>query len=82
MLRFIGNLDLCGQQVRKPCRTSMGFPVVLPHAESDEAAGCYLLLHLYFLLEVYRLLELPFAALSGFYYLFLLYFSVESLICC
>ncbi|XP_059303879.1 LRR receptor-like serine/threonine-protein kinase FEI 2 [Lycium ferocissimum] len=35
---FIGNLDLCGQQVSKPCRTSMGFPVVLPHAESDEAA--------------------------------------------
>lgn len=42
MLRFIGNLDLCGQQVSKPCRTSMGFPVVLPHAESDEAAGCCL----------------------------------------
>ncbi|PHT53899.1 hypothetical protein CQW23_08361 [Capsicum baccatum] len=38
MLRFIGNLDLCGQQVSKPCRTSMGFPVILPHAESDEAA--------------------------------------------
>ncbi|KAL9314248.1 hypothetical protein ACSQ67_019700 [Phaseolus vulgaris] len=36
---FIGNLDLCGQQVQKPCRTSLGFPVVLPHAESDEAAG-------------------------------------------
>ncbi|XP_059444321.1 LRR receptor-like serine/threonine-protein kinase FEI 2 [Corylus avellana] len=35
---FTGNLDLCGRQVRKPCRTSMGFPVVLPHAESDEAA--------------------------------------------
>ncbi|CAN4088171.1 unnamed protein product [Withania somnifera] len=35
---FIGNLDLCGQQVFKPCRTSMGFPVVLPHAGSDEAA--------------------------------------------
>ncbi|XP_016438478.1 LRR receptor-like serine/threonine-protein kinase FEI 2 [Nicotiana tabacum] len=35
---FIGNLDLCGQQVVKLCRTSMGFPVVLPHAESDEAA--------------------------------------------
>ncbi|ESW10211.1 hypothetical protein PHAVU_009G190400 [Phaseolus vulgaris] len=35
---FIGNLDLCGQQVQKPCRTSLGFPVVLPHAESDEAA--------------------------------------------
>ncbi|GAB4860707.1 hypothetical protein Ancab_035870 [Ancistrocladus abbreviatus] len=35
---FIGNLDLCGRQVRKPCRTSLGFPVVLPHAESDEAA--------------------------------------------
>ncbi|KAG5618231.1 hypothetical protein H5410_018055 [Solanum commersonii] len=43
MLRFIGNLDLCGQQVRKPCRTSMGFPVVLPHAESDEAAGAKLI---------------------------------------
>ncbi|KAI8018354.1 LRR receptor-like serine/threonine-protein kinase FEI 1 [Camellia lanceoleosa] len=35
---FIGNLDLCGQQVNKPCRTSLGFPAVLPHAESDEAA--------------------------------------------
>ncbi|XWS51072.1 hypothetical protein CRYUN_Cryun12cG0144900 [Craigia yunnanensis] len=35
---FIGNLDLCGQQVHKPCRTSLGFPVVLPHAESDEVA--------------------------------------------
>ncbi|KAG8652494.1 hypothetical protein MANES_06G096900v8 [Manihot esculenta] len=34
---FIGNLDLCGRQVHKPCRTSMGFPVVLPHAASDEA---------------------------------------------
>lgn len=77
MFRFFGNLDLCGQQVRKPCRTSMGFPVVLPHAESDEAAGCNLLLHLYFLLEVYRLLELPFPALSGFYF-FLLYFCLKS----
>ncbi|KAG5056639.1 hypothetical protein AAZX31_05G029100 [Glycine max] len=36
---FIGNVDLCGRQVQKPCRTSFGFPVVLPHAESDEAAG-------------------------------------------
>ncbi|TXG50414.1 hypothetical protein EZV62_022938 [Acer yangbiense] len=37
---FIGNLDLCGRQVHKPCRTSMGFPAVLPHdAASDEAAG-------------------------------------------
>ncbi|KAI4336044.1 hypothetical protein L6164_014620 [Bauhinia variegata] len=35
---FIGNSDLCGRQVQKPCRTSLGFPVVLPHAESDEAA--------------------------------------------
>ncbi|KAK7330399.1 hypothetical protein VNO77_24593 [Canavalia gladiata] len=35
---FVGNLDLCGRQVQKPCRTSLGFPVVLPHAESDEAA--------------------------------------------
>ena len=39
MNRFIGNLDLCGRQVQKPCRTSLGFPVVLPHAESDEAEG-------------------------------------------
>lgn len=35
---FIGNLDLCGRQVHKPCRTSLGFPAVLPHAESDEVA--------------------------------------------
>ncbi|XP_012080199.1 LRR receptor-like serine/threonine-protein kinase FEI 2 [Jatropha curcas] len=35
---FLGNLDLCGRQVQKPCRTSMGFPAVLPHAASDEAA--------------------------------------------
>ncbi|KAI4303890.1 hypothetical protein MLD38_039474 [Melastoma candidum] len=33
---FVGNLDLCGQQVLKPCRTSLGFPAVLPHAESEE----------------------------------------------
>ncbi|MBA0652159.1 hypothetical protein Goklo_019435, partial [Gossypium klotzschianum] len=32
---FIGNLDLCGQQVQRPCRTSLGFPAVLPHAESQ-----------------------------------------------
>ncbi|TQD81403.1 hypothetical protein C1H46_033044 [Malus baccata] len=37
---FVGNLDLCGQQVHKPCRTSLGFPAVLPqNAVSDEAAG-------------------------------------------
>ncbi|KAG4929993.1 hypothetical protein JHK85_047524 [Glycine max] len=30
---FVGNVDLCGRQVQKPCRTSLGFPVVLPHAE-------------------------------------------------
>ncbi|KAM6594140.1 hypothetical protein CsatA_001843 [Cannabis sativa] len=36
---FTGNLDLCGQQMRKPCRTSLGFPAVLPHtAASDEAS--------------------------------------------
>ncbi|KAG6753027.1 hypothetical protein POTOM_043071 [Populus tomentosa] len=29
---FIGNSDLCGRQVHKPCRTSLGFPAVLPHA--------------------------------------------------
>lgn len=39
MARFIGNLDLCGRQVQKPCRTSLGFPAVLPHAASDEAPG-------------------------------------------
>lgn len=39
MHRFTGNLDLCGQQVQKPCRTSLGFPAVLPRAESDEARG-------------------------------------------
>ncbi|KAJ4869474.1 Leucine-rich repeat protein kinase family protein [Raphanus sativus] len=33
---FTGNLDLCGPQIHKPCRTSMGFPVVLPHAVSDD----------------------------------------------
>lgn len=37
--RFRGNPDLCGRQVDKQCRTSLGFPAVLPHAESDEAAG-------------------------------------------
>ncbi|EXC34225.1 LRR receptor-like serine/threonine-protein kinase FEI 1 [Morus notabilis] len=36
---FTGNLDLCGQQVHKPCHTSFGFPAVLPHTESDEAVG-------------------------------------------
>ncbi|XP_038878770.1 LRR receptor-like serine/threonine-protein kinase FEI 2 [Benincasa hispida] len=35
---FFGNQGLCGRQVNNPCRTSLGFPVVLPHAESDEAA--------------------------------------------
>lgn len=50
MLRFIGNLDLCGQQVNKPCRTSLGFPAVLPHAESDEAIGiaCFLVYSTFF----------------------------------
>lgn len=81
MLRFIGNLDLCGQQVRKPCRTSMGFPVVLPHAESDEAAGFYFLLHLYFL---FRSLKAFGTSLSctEWILLFSPLFSVENLICC
>lgn len=35
---FFGNQGLCGRQVNKPCRTSLGFPVILPHAASDEAA--------------------------------------------
>ncbi|CAA0826810.1 Leucine-rich repeat protein kinase family protein [Striga hermonthica] len=33
---FIGNSDLCGLQVNKPCQTSLGFPAVLPHVASDE----------------------------------------------
>ncbi|CAN6814365.1 LRR receptor-like serine/threonine-protein kinase FEI 2 [Brassica napus] len=33
---FTGNLDLCGSQIHKPCRSSMGFPVVLPHAVTDD----------------------------------------------
>jgi hypothetical protein len=41
---FTGNLDLCGRQIRKPCRSSMGFPVVLPHAESADESGKILLL--------------------------------------
>lgn len=43
MVRFTGNLDLCGRQIHKPCRSSMGFPVVLPHAESDDESGKILL---------------------------------------
>ncbi|XP_023515677.1 LRR receptor-like serine/threonine-protein kinase FEI 2 [Cucurbita pepo subsp. pepo] len=35
---FLDNQGLCGRQVNKPCQTSLGFPAVLPHAESDEAA--------------------------------------------
>ncbi|KAG6589495.1 LRR receptor-like serine/threonine-protein kinase FEI 1, partial [Cucurbita argyrosperma subsp. sororia] len=30
---FLDNQGLCGRQVNKPCRTSLGFPAVLPHAE-------------------------------------------------
>ncbi|XP_043723342.1 LRR receptor-like serine/threonine-protein kinase FEI 1 isoform X8 [Telopea speciosissima] len=30
---FTGNLDLCGQQIQKPCRSFLGFPAVLPHEE-------------------------------------------------
>ncbi|KAL5976518.1 hypothetical protein ACLOJK_020851 [Asimina triloba] len=29
---FTGNLDLCGLQIQKLCRSSLGFPVVLPHS--------------------------------------------------
>ncbi|XP_058109274.1 LRR receptor-like serine/threonine-protein kinase FEI 2 [Magnolia sinica] len=32
---FTGNLDLCGLQVQKLCRSSLGFPVVLPHSGND-----------------------------------------------
>ncbi|GER38556.1 leucine-rich repeat protein kinase family protein [Striga asiatica] len=33
---FHGNHHLCGLQVDKPCKTSLGFPAVLPHPESDD----------------------------------------------
>ncbi|KAJ4974058.1 hypothetical protein NE237_007232 [Protea cynaroides] len=33
---FTGNLDLCGQQIQKPCPNSLGFPAVLPHEEQGE----------------------------------------------
>ncbi|MFS7971966.1 putative protein kinase RLK-Pelle-LRR-XIIIa family [Helianthus anomalus] len=36
---FIGNLDLCGQQIHKPCKTSLGFPAVLPHAEMPKRSS-------------------------------------------
>ena len=42
MVRFTGNLDLCGPQIHKPCRSSMGFPVVLPHAVTDDESGKFL----------------------------------------
>ncbi|KAL9681229.1 hypothetical protein QQ045_013010 [Rhodiola kirilowii] len=35
---FTGNRDLCGRQLNKACQDSMGFPAVVPHAESDNAA--------------------------------------------
>ncbi|KAK2993329.1 hypothetical protein RJ640_005365 [Escallonia rubra] len=38
VLSTFGN-NLCGQQVHRPCRTSLGFPAVLPHAQSDEVAA-------------------------------------------
>ncbi|KAL3640624.1 hypothetical protein CASFOL_015592 [Castilleja foliolosa] len=38
-MSFNGNSELCGLQVNKPCRNSLGFPAVLPHPESDEATG-------------------------------------------
>ncbi|KAF6159926.1 hypothetical protein GIB67_033010 [Kingdonia uniflora] len=41
---FTGNLDLCGPQVQKPCQGSLGFPAMLPHAESEEAPSKFLYL--------------------------------------
>ncbi|KAI3846575.1 hypothetical protein MKX03_008257 [Papaver bracteatum] len=35
---FVGNLNLCGLQLQKPCLGSLGFPAVLPHTEKDETA--------------------------------------------
>ncbi|KAG5382096.1 hypothetical protein IGI04_033566 [Brassica rapa subsp. trilocularis] len=40
---FTGNLDLCGRQIHKPCRTSMGFPVVLPYAENSPKRSSHLI---------------------------------------
>ncbi|KAF6164329.1 hypothetical protein GIB67_029212 [Kingdonia uniflora] len=31
---FLGNLNLCGLQIQKPCLDSLGFPAVLPHKNS------------------------------------------------
>ncbi|KAK9119440.1 hypothetical protein Scep_017533 [Stephania cephalantha] len=33
---FVGNLDLCGLPIQKPCLGSLGFPAVLPHSNDDE----------------------------------------------
>ncbi|KAF5208256.1 Receptor-like protein kinase [Thalictrum thalictroides] len=35
---FVGNLDLCGLQIHRPCLGSLGFPAVLPHSNNDEPA--------------------------------------------
>ncbi|KAK1290806.1 LRR receptor-like serine/threonine-protein kinase FEI 1 [Acorus calamus] len=36
---FVGNLDLCGTQVRKICRGSLGFPAVLPNSGNEDPPG-------------------------------------------
>ncbi|XP_019706723.1 LRR receptor-like serine/threonine-protein kinase FEI 1 [Elaeis guineensis] len=36
---FVGNLELCGLPIQKLCRSSMGFPAVLPHPGSLASPG-------------------------------------------
>lgn len=36
---FVGNLDLCGVQIHRPCLGKLGFPAVLPHSDNDEGPG-------------------------------------------
>ncbi|KAL5722573.1 hypothetical protein ACHQM5_006080 [Ranunculus cassubicifolius] len=36
---FVGNLDLCGVQIHRPCLGSLGFPAVLPHSSRDDPPG-------------------------------------------
>ncbi|KAK9116889.1 hypothetical protein Sjap_015836 [Stephania japonica] len=36
---FVGNLDLCGLPIQKPCLGALGFPAVLPHSKDDEPQG-------------------------------------------
>ncbi|XP_065039170.1 LRR receptor-like serine/threonine-protein kinase FEI 1 [Musa acuminata AAA Group] len=36
---FVGNLELCGLPIQKICRGTLGFPAVLPHADTFASSG-------------------------------------------